>query len=148
QQWKGHTLKTGFEGAYNEFRNLSLLFPNQENHGLPGLSRSDFVNYNPEGAMFVQDRWEYEGLVLNAGMRFDVFSVGDQISQNDLRDPQTRKPGSRLKRQISPRLGIAYPISDRDVLSFNYGWTFQTPARNFVFENRSSQSAVAIRGNP
>jgi outer membrane receptor protein involved in Fe transport len=34
------------------------------------------------------------------------------------------------------------------VLSFHYGWTFQTPQRNFVFENRGSQSTVAVRGNP
>ena len=146
--YKGHTIKTGFEGAYNEFRNVSLLFPNQESRGLPGLQRSDFVNYNPEGSLFLQDRWEYEGLVLNAGMRYDLFSPGDQISANDLRDPQTGRQGSRLKQQMSPRLGIAYPISDRDVLSFHYGWTFQTPARNFVFENRGSQSNVAVRGNP
>jgi len=39
-------------------------------------------------------------------------------------------------------------VSDRDVLSFHYGWTFQTPARNFVFENRGSQSNVTVRGNP
>jgi outer membrane receptor for ferrienterochelin and colicin len=147
-RFKGHTLKTGFEGAYNEFHNLSMQFPNQESRGLPGLQRSDFVNYNPEGAAYVQDRWEYEGLVLNAGMRFDMFSPGQQISQSDLRDPQTGEPGNRVKTQMSPRLGIAYPVSDRDVLSFYYGWTFQTPQRNYVFENRGSQSNVAVRGNP
>jgi outer membrane receptor for ferrienterochelin and colicin len=146
--WKGHTLKTGFEADYNEFHNVSLLFPNQETNGLPGLQRSDFTNYNPEGSMFLQDRWEYEGLVLNAGLRYDMFSPGDQIAAADLVDPQTGKQGQRLKTQVSPRLGIAYPISDRDVLSFHYGWTFQTPARNFVFENRGSQSSVAVRGNP
>ena len=147
-RFKGHTLKTGIEGAYNEFRNLSLLFPNQESDGLPGTNRSDFVNYNPEGSFYLQDRWEYEGLVLNAGLRFDVFSPGAQIEQEDLVDPQTGRPGERVKTQLSPRLGIAYPISDRDVLSFYYGWTFQTPSRNFVFENRGTQSNVAVRGNP
>src|SRR5262249_20589462 len=56
--------------------------------------------------------------------------------------------GKRYKQQVSPRLGIAYPISDKDVLSFHYGWTYQTPGRNFVFENRGLSSTVAIRGNP
>jgi hypothetical protein len=74
-------------------------------------------------------------------MRMDLFSPGDQIAAADL-------PHGRTKGQLSPRLGIAYPISDRDVLSFHYGWTFQTPARNFVFENRGSQSNVTVRGNP
>ena len=146
--YRGHTIKTGFEAAYNEFHNLALVFPNQETNGLAGLARSDFVNYNPEGSMFLQDRWEYEGLVLNAGLRYDMFSPGDQIPEADLVDPQTGKQGERFKTQMSPRLGIAYPISDRDVLSFHYGWTFQNPSRNFVFQNRGSNSAVAIRGNP
>lgn len=140
-RWKGHTLKAGIEGVYNAVTLLSMQNPNQEASGLPGLNRSDFTNYNPEGSGFLQDRWEYEGLVLNAGLRFDVFTPGPQIPDDELED-------GRYKKQISPRLGVAYPISDRDVLSFHYGWTFQTPQRNFVFENRGSQSNVAIRGNP
>jgi outer membrane receptor protein involved in Fe transport len=140
-RWKGHTAKAGFEGVYNAVNLLSMQFPNQEAQGLPGLNRSDFTNYNPEGSAYVQDRWEYEGLVLNAGLRYDLFTPGLQISDEDL-------PSGRYKQQISPRLGIAYPISDRDVLSFSYGWTFQTPQRSFVFENRGSQSTVAVRGNP
>jgi outer membrane receptor protein involved in Fe transport len=141
QHWKGHTAKAGIEGVYNAVNLLSMQNPNQEAQGLPGLNRSDFTNYNPEGSAFLQDRWEYEGLVLNAGLRFDLFTPGFQIPIADL-------PHGRYKKQISPRLGIAYPISDRDVLSFHYGWTFQTPSRNFVFENRGSQSTVTVRGNP
>ena len=33
---------------------------------------------------------------------------------------------------------MAYPISDKDVLSFHYGWTYQTPQRSFIFENRGT----------
>ncbi len=140
-RWKGHTVKAGLEGVYNEVQLLSMQNPNQEANGLPGLNRSDFTNYNPEGSAFLQDRWEYEGLVLNAGLRYDLFTPGPQIPDEEL-------PNGRYKSQISPRLGVAYPISDRDVLSVHYGWTFQTPQRNFVFENRGSESTVAIRGNP
>jgi outer membrane receptor protein involved in Fe transport len=142
RKWKSHTFKTGVDARYNRVQNLSLTLPNSENNGLPGGTRSDYVNYNPEGAAYIQDRWEFEGLVLNAGLRYDVFTPGPQIPDEDLAS------GKRYKQQFSPRLGIAYPISDRDVLSFHYGWTFQTPARNFVFENRGVSSAVAIRGNP
>lgn len=142
RRWKQHTWKTGFEAKYNRVQNLSLAFPNGESNGLPGGTRSDFVNYNPEGAAYVQDRWEFEGLVLNAGVRFDLFSPGAQIADTDL------KSGKRYKSQFSPRLGIAYPVSDRDVLSFHYGWTYQTPARSFIFENRGISSTVGVKGNP
>ncbi len=142
RRWKQHTVKAGIEAKYNRVQNLSLTLPNSETNGLPGGARSDYVNYNPEGAAYVQDRWEFEGLVLNAGVRYDVFSPGLQIAATDL------KSGRRYKQQYSPRLGIAYPISDKDVLSFHYGWTYQTPARQFVFENRGVTSSVAVRGNP
>ena len=140
--WKQHTWKTGMEFTYNRVQNLSMNLPNSETNGLPGGTRSDFINYNPEGAAYVQDRWEFEGLVLNAGLRYDAFSPGAQIQASDL------KSGQLVKQQMSPRLGIAYPISDKDVLSFHYGWTYQTPAHNFVFQNRGVNTSVVTRGNP
>ncbi len=142
RKWKQHTMKTGFEAKYNRVENLSLSAPSTEIGGLPGNPRSEYVNYNPEGAAYVQDRWEFEGLVLNAGVRWDLFTPGLQIPDADL------PSGKRYKDQFSPRLGIAYPVSDRDVLSFHYGWTYQTPARSYVFENRGLSSSVGTKGNP
>jgi outer membrane receptor protein involved in Fe transport len=142
RRFKNHQFKTGLEADYNSIRKLVLSLPNSETNGLPGGQRSDFVNYNPEGAYYIQDRWEFEGLVLNAGLRYDVFTPGEQVSTRDL------PSGSRWKKQWSPRLGIAYPVSDKDVLSFHYGWTYQLPARNYVFENRGITTSVAVRGNP
>jgi outer membrane receptor protein involved in Fe transport len=142
RRWRQHTWKTGIDVKYNRAQNLSLTSPNGESNGLPGGTRSDYVNYNPEGAAYVQDRWEFEGLVLNAGLRYDFFTPGAQIQAVDL------KSGKRYKSQFSPRLGIAYPVSDRDVLSFHYGWTYQTPQRSNIFENRGISSTVAVKGNP
>lgn len=142
RHWEHHRAKAGFEAKYNRVENLSLTLPNEEVNGLPGGNRSEFVNFNPEGSAYVQDRWEYEGMVLNAGLRYDVFTPGDQITDQEL------VSGRRYKRQVSPRLGIAYPISDRDVLSFHYGWTYQTPARGAIFENRGQNATVNTRGNP
>jgi outer membrane receptor protein involved in Fe transport len=127
---------------YNRVENLTLTLPNSENNGLPGATRSSFLNYNPEAAAYFQDRWEFEGLVLNAGLRYDMFTPGDQVATSDL------PSGKRYKQQVSPRLGIAYPISDKDVLSFSYGRNYQTPSRNYVFDNRGTGSAVNVQGNP
>jgi len=142
KKWKQHTIKTGFEAKYNRIENLSLAAPSTEINGLPGNPRSEYTDYNPEGAAYLQDRWEFEGLVLNAGVRYDLFTPGLQIPDADL------KSGLRYKDQFSPRLGIAYPVSDRDVLSFHYGWTYQTPAYSYVFENRGLSSSVGTKGNP
>ncbi|HVP37700.1 MAG TPA: TonB-dependent receptor [Candidatus Saccharimonadales bacterium] len=140
----GHTLKAGAELVYNQARSLQLFDPNAfvGTSGLPGASRSEITAYNPEGSGFMQDRWEYEGMVINAGLRYDFFSPGPQIPDSDL------PSGKRFKTQLSPRLGVAYPVSDRDVFSLHYGRTYQTPDRLYVFENRGSRSSVATQGNP
>lgn len=134
-----HNFMTGGDINYNDLSFLRTNYPNVlTGQGLYGADRDEFRFFNPEGSFFAQDRWEYEGMVLNAGVRYDNFSVGNQISSADVRD--------RVKTQVSPRIGIAYPISDRDVMSFHYGRLFQVPDRQYIYEGRLI-SAVS-RGNP
>jgi outer membrane receptor for ferrienterochelin and colicin len=135
-----HTFKLGFETKYNDLSLLSIDFPLSWRETGPGAFRSEYRNFNPEGSFYVQDRWEHEGMVLNLGVRYDIFSPGLQIDASDLT--------SRYKDEVSPRLGVAYPISERDVMSFHYGRFFQIPARMYIFENRGRQDPVGIRGNP
>ena len=41
----------------------------------------------------------------------------------------------KAKHQISPRFGIAFPVSDRGNIHFAYGHFFQVPAFRFLYEN-------------
>ena len=59
-------------------------------------TRTRYHYYNPEGAVYLQDRWEHEGMVLNIGLRYDVFSVGRAA----LRSARCR---SAVKKQWSAR---------------------------------------------
>ena len=134
-----HLVKWGAQGIYNDLQVFSLRYPNEMNGtGTYGGDKTAFHYYNPEGSLYLQDRWEHEGMVINAGLRYDVFSVGDQIPSGEVED--------RVKTQLSPRLGIAFPISDRDVMSFTYGRYFQVPDRIYIFEDRGA--LAFIRGNP
>ena len=129
----------GGDFNYNSLQYLKTDYPNvlgaNQNYG---LTRDEFQNFNPEGSFFVQDRWQYEGMVLNAGLRYDSFSVGNQVDLNNVTDP--------VKTQVSPRVGFAYPISDRDVMSFHYGRLFQVPDRLFIYQGRTVSAEA--RGNP
>ena len=134
-----HNFMVGGDINYNSLSFLDTDFPNViTSTGLYGATRDEFQFYNPEGSFFMQDRWEYEGMVLNAGIRYDNFSVGNQIASAEVRD--------RVKTQWSPRVGIAYPISDRDVMSFHYGRLFQVPDRQYIYQGRNISSTA--RGNP
>ena len=134
-----HKFKSGLEMIYNDLSLFSVDFPNRStSDGQIGLFRSQYHYYNPEGSFYFQDRWEHEGMVLNAGLRYDVFSVGNQLDASEVEN--------RIRDQWSPRVGIAYPISDRDVFSFHYGRFSQVPDRRFIFEDRNT--SVSTRGNP
>ncbi|HET9940101.1 MAG TPA: TonB-dependent receptor [Candidatus Eisenbacteria bacterium] len=134
-----HNIMTGGDLSYNSLTFLNTDFPNVMNpDGSYGATRDQFQYYNPEGSAFMQDRWEYEGMVLNAGLRYDAFSVGEQIPSAEVTD--------RVKTQWSPRVGIAYPISDRDVMSFHYGRLFQVPERLNIYQGRNISAQA--RGNP
>jgi hypothetical protein len=76
-------------------------------------------------------------MVVNAGLRYDFFSLGNQFDE--------LAADERVRDQWSPRLGIAFPISERNAMSFHYGRYFQVPDRRFLFEERDSN--VRIRGN-
>ena len=134
-----HNFMFGGDINYNNLQYLLTRFPNiLDVNGNYGGTRDEFQNYNPEGAFYAQDRWEHEGMVLNAGVRYDNFSLGNQIDAATVTDP--------VKTQVSPRIGIAYPISERDVMSFHYGRLFQVPDRLFIYQGRGLSAEA--RGNP
>lgn len=135
-----HTFQTGLEATYNDMRYMQVDRPYQTNTANEiGATRTRYHYYNPEGAFYIQDRWDFEGMILNIGLRYDVLSVGEQIPISDVRE--------RVKDQLSPRVGIAYPISDRDVFSFHYGRVSQFPDRRHIFDNRDVLDG-RVRGNP
>jgi len=139
--WKRgrHTFEAGVSASYNDMKFFSLNRPYLRNaDGTIGTNRTDYHYYNPEGAAYVQDRWEHEGMVINAGVRYDVFSVGEQVPLSAVQE--------RVKKQISPRIGIGYPISDRDVFSFHYGRYYQIPDRQYLFDDLDTFEGT--RGNP
>lgn len=57
-----------------------------------------------------------------------------------------------VKTQISPRLGLAFPISDAGVIHFSYGHFFQLPRYQYLYENPEFEIAdgsgnVGLMGN-
>ncbi len=57
------------------------------------------------------------------------------------------------KVQISPRLGVAYPITSQGVIHFSYGYFFQIPTYEFLFANPgyrvgNSSGTYGPYGNP
>ena len=86
---------------------------------------------------YAQDKFEREGVILNAGLRYDYINVDTPALKNettpladgpspDLLDPQDLQQNRSYSR-LSPRLGVAFPFDERTILRFNYGQFYQQP---------------------
>jgi len=108
---------------------------------VPLDSTRSFDAHAPGGFAYVQGRWVQEGMVLNAGLRAEYFTTGEAGTHQTL-------PGGGGNWSFSPRLGIAYPISVRDVFSLAYARVQQAPAREFLYDDRRIISNRRPLGNP
>lgn len=87
-----------------------------------------------EGAVYLQDKIEFPYLVINLGLRFDYMNANVVFRDKPL-DPNSLVE-VKSRSQLSPRIGIAHPISDRTKLHFSYGHFFQNPDFQYLFENK------------
>ena len=76
--------------------------------------------------------------------RYRDLDGSGQIEAGEVRDDNLTSLDERLayfytdaspKVQLSPRLGVAYPITESGVLHFSYGYFFQIPTYEFLFNN-------------
>jgi len=111
--------------------------------------------------IYVQDRFDWRGLIVNAGLRFDYFDYKAQ-KLKDLSDPfggdgildEADLEDSEKFTRVSPRLGISFPVSDRTQMHINFGKFFQRPDLNRLyvgydfFETRVSAGSYYPIGSP
>lgn len=125
-----------------------------------GRSRSIWHTYPTRGAIYVQDKLEFEGMVANLGIRAEYSNPGG--TWYDLSNPyslalsasgtlDTVMTSPVVKQfDISPRLGISFPITDNSKLYFNYGHYRQIPQAQDLYLVRRYilPTAVSLMANP
>jgi outer membrane receptor protein involved in Fe transport len=122
----------------------SITGESEENGGLEGAKHP--VTF----ASFIQDKYELDGMIINAGLRFDYLNVSTKrlrdeaspldpdhyLSLPNPTDEQRELAGqldpsdledSKPEVEFSPRVGIAFPVSDQTVFHASYGRFMQRP---------------------
>ncbi len=198
-----HLLKTGLEIQTDQidFENLTLI-PATDANGqqitpfqpyiLPVSTpnHSLFTRKPDKYAAYIQDKIEYDNVVINIGLRFDYF-IANGKTPIDPQDPNINNPlklnhiykdlnadgvisiqeqvvenqysmaekqafwyqNGSAKTQISPRFGIAYPITDKGVIHFSYGIFEQIPEYSQLYDGdeiklTEGQGIAGPFGNP
>ncbi len=153
EQIKGHRMKAGIQYIRNVLDQDDRTEPGRTRFNAAtgtyqqGRNVNQFYNKNPEAAFYLQDKWDYEGMVVNAGARVEYFSTGgiDQILiHNEEIDPTVEKD----KYNWSPRLGFAFPVTDRDKFFFHYGRFTQWPNHSYLFATQDPIGTFGTLGNP
>ena len=110
---------------------------------------------------YLQDKLEFEGFVMNAGLRFDYSAPNvSWYVFEDYNKNLSAGYGNSIKDNLltedlegefylSPRLGIAHPITDDSKLYFNYGHFRSEPSSSYRFRlQRESNGLVTSIGDP
>ena len=137
-----HQIKAGFDLNRSdlEYREAMTLFQSGPRH----TNWANFWDGTPvDGAIYVQDKIEYSGMIINAGLRldffnamhdapiniWDTFSAGINTPGHDPNDPDGVFPGwdaipsyeTPWQARLAPRFGISHPITETTILHFTYG---------------------------
>ncbi|MCK6620807.1 MAG: TonB-dependent receptor [Calditrichaceae bacterium] len=86
-----------------------------------------------ELAVYVQDKVELNNVIINAGVRLDLFQPNESVPINYRTESfnlgiDANLQDATVKYQLSPRLGISFPISSRGHFHAAYGHFFQMPS--------------------
>ena len=114
----------------------------------------DAYNYKPlVAAVYVQDRADFEDLVVRAGIRFDYLDSKAKVrafpeslgARNDIADSLLAVPA---KYRLAPRLGLSYPITERIKFRFSYGHFYKNPSFSDLYTYADRTAAeLRSRGN-
>lgn len=137
----------------------------------PGSYRHvNFNAYPYEGALYFQDKMEFEGLIANIGLRYDFYNLNTNYWADEfspLRNPDydptksylergkyydpelAAKENTRFYSKLQPRIGISFPVSETSVFHLNYGTFTQRPSFNQIFYSQVTMfNEIEVLGNP
>ena len=150
-----HEVKVGlsFRSDNLKERNLQVLY--NQNYYEPTVlpeNKSPYHIYYDKDALqysaYIQDKMEYESMIMNLGVRYDAFVPNDSTIAN-LLYPELDKKAAKDKTMVSPRVGVSLPITDKGIFHFSYGHFYQMPTlRNLYRESYFGAGLAPTVGNP
>lgn len=146
----------------NELRKQYLITAGVNNYGYDifGNEVEDDFFFGPHQPVFasayIQDRIEFEDLILNLGIRYDYIDI-DNLKLKDPSSPElgiNANTGELIQdgweetatySDISPRIGFSFPVTDRTVFHAQFGKFIQQPQLSNMYQGYY-RTSFEIRG--
>lgn len=129
---KFNEFKAGFIAKRHTIDRFYISAPYYDDHIL-----DDYKVHPYEAGVYIQDKINFSTIILNAGLRFDLHDPNTDYWENpyNVQDSTAAMKSSDIHTQISPRLGISYPITEKTVFHFGYGHYFQKPDYQYIYKS-------------
>ncbi len=165
QMTKGHFFKTGFEVIRHSLYQHDETFSDTRSRTVRLVGEGDpivgMTPFNPTTyALYAQDKMEFEGLIVRAGVRLETLAPGksygramEQVLWNHYstltRWRSVPVVDGATQTAISPRLGISHPITERASIRFFTGQFHQFTQLQHLYNRTfsSSQPDQDLNGN-
>jgi len=186
---KNHIFKTGLVYTKHDIDQFWALIRNKyagavdelEQTVDPETGRIYFLNYEPtiitnssvysdiykvhpvEFSAYIQDKMEFESMVINLGLRYDYFdpatsyptqwrNPANQLDYPNNPEYMSKYNDASTNSQLSPRFGISYQLGSSALLRFSYGHFFQMPPLYALYTNPqhivATENYKTTMGNP
>lgn len=128
---------------------------------------SDFWRVNPaRGGFYASDEIRYKGIIAVIGARINYWAPGKFVDESvknpaapildAVREAYQEETfgllGRRWKARLLPRLRVSFPVTDNNVLYFNYSHAMRLPHPRFVYAGLDpvyqDRSFLSNLGNP
>lgn len=130
-------------------------------------SSNDIWEVKPfNGGIYVSDEIRYRGIIATLGMRLNYWAPGkfaddavdnplspviDQVRE-DYKENTSGFLGYRIKTRLLPRINVSFPVTENNVLYFNYSHAMRLPHPRFVYAGLDpvyqDRSFLSNLGNP
>ena len=141
-----HEIKVGIQGNLYD-----IDVENRLNHSSRSSAVQEFYQARPyEGAVYIQDKMEFQGMITNVGLRLDFYDQNVQHytdTFSPFRDPSNpalinerdaATEDTPIVARLQPRLGFSFPINERAVFHLNYGSYLKRPGLESLIGSRTT----------
>jgi len=162
-------VKAGFELKNNSIHMKQIRLDPSVNGGTIKTGGYGEVARPWSGAIYIQDKLEFSGMIANLGVRWDWQARDKMIDQSGPANDTVTGPYTPFLQSgamsnleslnwkknflstISPRIGISHPMSENAKIFFNYGHFYRWPSEEslYYYEFRTKEgNRIRSRGNP